>query len=155
MIIITGDLVYGEFDDNGTAFLDFVAFMDSFGIPWAPVFGNHDNESAKGVDWQCEQLENAEHCLFKQRTLTGNGNYTVGIVQNNKLLRVFFMMDSNGCGAASDASMANNHTKKSVGFGDDQVEWFVEEAKRIKEASPDTKFSFCISHSAEFLCRSL
>ena len=142
LIIITGDLVYGEFDDNGTAFLDFVAFMDSFGIPWAPVFGNHDNESAKGVDWQCEQLENAEHCLFKQRTLTGNGNYTVGIVQNNKLLRVFFMMDSNGCGAASDASMANNHTKKSVGFGDDQVEWFVEEAKRIKEASPDTKFSF-------------
>lgn len=139
LIIITGDMVYGEFDDNGTAFLDFIAFMDSFGIPWAPVFGNHDNESAKGVDWQCQQLENAEHCLFKQRTLTGNGNYTVGIVQDSKLLRVFFMMDSNGCGAMS---LANNHSKKTVGFGNDQVEWFKKEAERIRKASKETNFSF-------------
>ena len=48
-IIITGDVVYGEFDDSGTALESFVSFMDGFKIPWSPVFGNHDNESAKGV----------------------------------------------------------------------------------------------------------
>lgn len=54
LILVTGDLVYGKFDDNGEAFTDFVNFMEEFGIPWAPVFGNHENESKKGVDWQCE-----------------------------------------------------------------------------------------------------
>lgn len=142
LIIITGDIVYGEFDDNGTAFEGFVNFMDSFDIPWAPVFGNHENESAKGVDWQCEQLVNAENCLFKQRTLTGNGNYSVGIMQGEILTRVFYMLDSNGCGSASAQSMANGHTKKTSGFGDDQIQWYTESIHQIKAVSPNTKISF-------------
>lgn len=48
MIFLTGDLVYCEFDDNGSTFEWFCNFMDSFKIPWTPVFGNHDNESAQG-----------------------------------------------------------------------------------------------------------
>lgn len=139
LILITGDLVYGEFDDNGTVLENLIAKMESFGIPWAPVFGNHDNESAKGVDWQCQQLENAQHCLFKQRTLTGNGNYTVGIKQDEVLKRVFFMMDSNGCTAMQNP---NGHSKTSVGFGQDQMDWSVDLARQIKAASPDTKISF-------------
>ena len=142
LILITGDLVYGEFDDSGEAFLSLINFMESFEIPWAPVFGNHDNESKKGVDWQCAQLEQAEHCLFKQRTLTGNGNYTVGIQQNGALKRVFFMLDSNGCSAMSDESKANEHYKTSAGFGADQIAWYTETANKIKALSPDTKFTF-------------
>ena len=42
LILITGDIVYGEFDDSGRALAGFIAFMESIGIPWAPVFGNHD-----------------------------------------------------------------------------------------------------------------
>ena len=143
LILITGDLVYGKFDDNGTSLLALIEAMESFGIPWAPVFGNHDNESKKGVDWQCQQLENAEHCLFKQRTLTGNGNYTVGISQGGKLTRIFFMMDSNACSEASEESKANGHTPPTtVGFADDQVEWFVGVGEILKQYSPNTKVSF-------------
>lgn len=142
LILLTGDLVYGEFDDNGTMLESLIVKMESFGIPWAPVFGNHDNESAKGVDWQCQQLENAEHCLFKQRTLTGNGNYTVGIKQNGLLKRVFFMMDSNGCGGMHSNSIANGHSKRIDGFGQDQIDWSINLAEEIKETSPDTKISY-------------
>lgn len=142
LILLTGDLVYGEFDDNGTMFQSLVAKMESFGIPWAPVFGNHDNESAMGVDWQCEQFENAEHCLFKQRTLTGNGNYTVGIKQDGVLKRVFFMMDSNGCGSLHANSLVNGHTTSTVGFGQDQMDWSIGLAEDIQELSPVTKISF-------------
>ena len=124
LIILTGDIVYGEFDDSGRAFTDLIRFFDSLEVPWAPVFGNHDNESKKGVDWQCEQLEASEYCLFEQRTLTGNGNYTVGITQGGELKRVFFMLDSNGCSAASDTSKQNSHFKTSTGFGSDQIEWY-------------------------------
>ncbi len=142
LILITGDLVYGEFDDKGTSLLTLIDIMDSFQIPWAPVFGNHDNESKKGADWQSEQFENAKYCLFKQRTLTGNGNYTVGISQGGKLTRVFFMMDSNGGGHVSAESLANGHTTSSPGFGLDQVDWFVTIGQVLNEWSPETKISF-------------
>lgn len=142
LIIISGNLVYGEFDDNGTAFKSFVDYMESLGIPWAPVFGEHDNESVKGVDWQCDILESAENCLFKQRNLTGNGNYTVGIIQNNKLLRVFYMLDSSGCKNASKASLNNNHTKTTAGFGKDQIVWYERLIGKTQKISPDTKISF-------------
>ncbi len=142
LILVTGDLVYGEFDDSGDSLRALIQVMESFEIPWAPVMGNHDGESKMGVDWQCAQLEAAQYCLFRQRTLTGNGNYTVGIRQGDKLQRVFFMLDSNGCGAASEASKANGHTKTSAGFGDDQIAWYTKTAKQIKALSPDTKLTF-------------
>ena len=74
--------------------------------------------------------------------MTGNGNYSVGILQGEKLQRVFFMMDSNGCGEASEESLDNGHTQTNAGFGEDQIEWYMQEAQEIKEVSPKTKFSF-------------
>ena len=142
LIIITGDIVYGEFDDKGTSFVRFVELMESFGIPWAPVFGNHDNESQMGVDWQCQQLENAQYCIFKQNTVTGNGNYSVGIQQDGKLTRVFYMLDSNGCGNASEASRANGQTQTTVGFAQDQIDWYTQQINALHAVSPDTKISF-------------
>lgn len=142
LILVTGDLVYGEFDDKGTSLLALIEVMESFDIPWAPVFGNHDNESKMGADWQSAQLESAQNCLFKQRTLTGNGNYTVGIKQDDKLKRVFFMLDSNGCYAVSEESKANGHTVSDVGFGQDQIDWYTQTANTIRALSPNTKFSF-------------
>ena len=141
-IIITGDVIYGEFDDNGSVWTSFINFMESFQIPWSPVFGNHDNESAKGVDWQCEQLENAEYCLFDQKELTGNGNYSVAIVQGGEIKRVFYMLDSNGCGNVSEESLANGHTTRTVGFGQDQIAWYTKQIERLKEYAPEVKISF-------------
>ena len=142
LILMTGDLVYGGYDDAGTSFTRLADFMDSFGIPWAPVFGNHDNESKRGVDWQCSYLESCQNCLFKQRTLTGNGNYSIGIVQGDELKRVIFMMDSNGCGAMSDESYANGHSKKSAGFGADQIEWYTAAANKINNDFDDIEYTF-------------
>ena len=142
LIILTGDNVYGEFDDNGSVWTSFVEFMDSFDIPWAPIFGNHDNESKMGVDWQCEQLMKAENCLFDQKELTGNGNYSVGIAQGGELKRVFYMLDTNGCGNASEASLANGHTVKAVGIQGDQVDWYTKQIGVLKEYAPETKISF-------------
>lgn len=142
LIIITGDLLYGKYDDNGSALQAFIAFMEKFETPWAPVFGNHDQESAMGADWQCEQLENAQYCMFLQRELTGNGNYTVGVKQGDKLSRIFVMLDSNGCSDASAQSIANGHTATWVGFGKDQIDWYTQQITRLKESSPATKISF-------------
>lgn len=127
LIFITGDVIYGEFDDSGRSFIDFCGFMDGLGIPWAPVFGNHDNESVRGVAWQCDRFEGARHCLFKRGEVTGNGNYTVGISVGGRLCRVLYMMDSNGCGAGTDPAL-----RRVPGFGEDQVAWLAARAEVIR-----------------------
>lgn len=142
LIIVTGDIVYGEFDDQGIRFKEFVDFMEGFGIPWAPVYGNHENEATIGVDWQSKQLEDAENCMFVQRTLTGNGNYTVGIWRNDTVERVFFMLDSNGCGGMSAASLANGHSTTARGFGADQIQWYTAQAQTIRSEYPEVRYSF-------------
>lgn len=142
LIIITGDIIYGEFDDTGIALLDFVEYMETFDIPWAPIFGNHENESKMGVDWQCEQFEKAENCLFKQRELTGNGNYSVGISQDGYITRTFYMLDSNGCAYASTESLVNGHTKTTAGFGKDQIAWYTDAITELKKSAPNVNISF-------------
>lgn len=142
LILLTGDMVYGGYDDAGTSFVKLVDFLDGYDIPWAPVFGNHENESEMGADWQCRYLESCKNCLFKQRTLTGNGNYSIGIVQGGELRRVIFMLDSNGCAAMSEESFANGHSKKTAGFGDDQIEWYTATAQKINGDFDGMKYTF-------------
>ena len=116
LIIITGDIIYGEFDDSGRSMVEFVAHMDSYKIPWAPVYGNHDNESKMGVEWQNQQFIDSEYCLFAKGNVFGNGNYTVDVVQQGELIRRLCMVDSNGCYGAG----------VSQGIRPDQIEWLEE-----------------------------
>ena len=101
LILITGDIVYGEFDDSGRMQKMFADFLDGLEIPWAITFGNHDNESMMGIEWQCDLYEGAQYGLFCRGNCTGFGNYTVGIVYRGELIRVLYLLDSHGCRAAS------------------------------------------------------
>jgi len=126
LIIITGDMVYGEFDDAGTAWAGFVAFMDSLNIPWAPLFGNHDNESARGIDWQCRQLTDAPNCFFARGTVSGNSNYTLALTQNGRPVRVLYMMDTNACYGGTDPAIC-----RRVGPAEDQLAWLADTAAAL------------------------
>ncbi len=122
LIIMTGDNVYGIFDDNGSALTKLIAVMDSFEIPWAAVYGNHDNESEKGAQWQNEQYQNSEYGLFLRGVTDGNGNYTIGIKQGDEINRVFVMMDTNQCTGAHEPTA--NYVTTAKGFTNDQITWF-------------------------------
>lgn len=141
LMLVTGDIVYGRYDDEGTALSWFAEFMDSFGIPWAPVFGNHDNESAIGVDRQCEMFENKKYCLFKRGEVTGNGNYSVGVAVGERLIRVFHMLDTNGCSETDDPKVM-----KEVGLFPDQLELVEKNTERIREAVGDYVDAFLAFH---------
>ena len=140
IILITGDITYGSFDDDGSTLTWFCRLMDSFGIPWAPVFGNHDNETAMGVAWQCEQFEKSRYCLFKRGNVTGNGNYTVGITVEGQLVYALYMLDSNGC-------------LRPEGLYNDQWEMVRDRAGRMKNACGHTVPALATYHipTAEFM----
>ncbi len=133
LIFITGDVVYGEFDDSGRFFTAFRDFMDSLGIPWAPVYGNHDTASAKGVHWQNGQWEAGEYCLFKTGSVTGNGNYSVLVTRDGEPVRVLYMMDSHGDGWANPPEV-----RIPAGLYPDQMEWFRKTAHALSDTNGGT-----------------
>lgn len=150
LILLTGDIVYGEFDDDGSCFKAIVEYMDSLKIPWAPVYGNHENESRMGVEWQNEQLTNSPYCLFNARhEIVGNGNYTIGIAHKDSLERVVYMMDSNYCGVPwwdaplyKDTEEAQTADKTAVkttpGFSMKQKNWYRTMALRTNDIAGKT-----------------
>ena len=142
LIVLTGDNVFGETDDSGKDWLEFVARMDSYGIPWCPVFGNHDNESGKGVLWQIEQLEQSEYCIFKQGAVSGNSNYNLLVRQGGEAKYLLYMMDSNGCKVRTDVAGAGlmpdnpdfDLIVQDAGFCDDQLEWMRASGNAVRKA---------------------
>ena len=141
LITITGDVVYGRFDDRGVQLTKLIEVMESFKISWCPVFGNHDNETKKGVKWQCEQFENAKYCMFKRGTIDySNGNYTVAIVKGRKPIRILYFMDSNGCAEPSDQSFLDGLTS-TVGLTKNHQKWFKKISDNLCEQQKQEKIS--------------
>ncbi|MBQ9482076.1 MAG: metallophosphoesterase [Clostridia bacterium] len=123
MLVFAGDNVYGEFDDSGKSLERFIAETDGYGIPWAAVFGNHDNETKKGVEWICERYEGAKHCLFIRGDtgkLEGNGNYNAGIFNGGELIEVLWFMDSHGQTAAD----IRQNQYADAGIMPGQMKWY-------------------------------
>ena len=141
LILVTGDIVYGEFDDSGRIQKEFTDLLGSFAIPWAPVFGNHDNECAVGIDWQCDLYENAPYSLFCRGNCTGFGNYSVGLVYHGALIRVLYLIDTHGCGHAHSPE-----AKIKAGFYPDQIDWLRTTANRIAEKIGKRVPSFAAYH---------
>ncbi|MBE6688602.1 MAG: hypothetical protein E7588_04900 [Ruminococcaceae bacterium] len=151
LIIITGDIIYGEFDDAGTSFEEFCNFMDSFKIHWAPVYGNHDNESAKGIEWQNNRFASSEYCFFKKGETFGNGNYTIGIYQKGELQRVLIMLDSHGCGGIGGVKGVH----VNAGLRPEQMEWAEGEMKKIFAENPDVPSFMCFHIPTAEFCEAL
>ena len=95
MIVITGDSVFGPTNLIYTEHV--VELMDSFGIPWAIVYGNHDDEGKADKFWMGEKYENAKNCLYHNGpyNIGGTGNYVVNLTKDGEPFYSLFMMDSN------------------------------------------------------------
>ncbi|HBL40155.1 MAG TPA: hypothetical protein DDY98_00710, partial [Ruminococcaceae bacterium] len=90
LITVTGD--------NGwctSAYLKLIKDIDRFGIPWAPVMGNHDGSCCISEFWCAYKLYEAKNCIFKFGPKgMGYGNYAINITENGKVIHTVVMMDS-------------------------------------------------------------
>lgn len=117
LIIVGGDTVCTMWNDICTE--QFCKFMDKFGIPWAPVFGNHDYEGRADKAKLAEIYEKSEYCLFKcgPEGMNGMGNYIVNITRNNVPVYSLFMLDD-GQYRIVDGKITDG------GVGKNQIEWY-------------------------------
>lgn len=90
LITVTGDQGYG----TKSTIMHVGNFIDQYGIPWAPIFGNHDNQEMElNTEEQAYLYENSfNNCLFKSgprnlaSTYSGSiawGNYIINIIERD------------------------------------------------------------------------
>lgn len=128
LLLLTGDNVEGQI--GGALLKSLGKFIDSFGIPWAPIYGNHDGQGSYDLNWQGDVYEGFEHCLFDKGpvTLYGVGNYAFNLTENGKIVYSFILFDSGAWRVYSDGSGAYDFLKE------DQIAWYDWYVRGISEA---------------------
>ncbi len=94
MIVLAGDQCFTPF--NHKAYKEIVKLFDSFKIPWAPIFGNHDNFGPASKDVLSDLLLESEYCLYEYgpSNFSGAGTYVINIQVDRDVVHSFIMMDS-------------------------------------------------------------
>lgn len=93
LITVCGDIAWAG---ETYSYECFTSYVDSFGIPWAPIFGNHDVQA--GYEKTCEAADiliRGKNCLFEKgpREL-GCGNYVIRIMEGECPVTALILMDS-------------------------------------------------------------
>ena len=131
LITVSGDLAFAG---NYVSYAKLTKLLDSYKIPWAPVFGNHDIQGGKeAVSKAADILCGGKYCLFERGDPSlGCGNYVIGIEQNGRLIHGVIMMDSH-----DRREYTNEKGEKRAEWADlipEQFPWYREQISRLKES---------------------
>lgn len=98
LITLTGDQVWSN--ENLLSLKALIRWLDSYKIPWAPVFGNHDsgntyNSAVCSFQYSCDLYEGGKYSLFRRGpTNIGTlGNYAINIEEEGKIIKTLYMVD--------------------------------------------------------------
>lgn len=143
MIVLTGDLTSEK--ENFTAFKTMCEYLESFNIPWAFVFGNHEGldikyapdeviDPEKIADRQTlsDYLETLPNCIYEagDENVDGMGNYYYNVKDDNgNVITSLIMLDSH---SYDEENNGYDH------FHDNQIKWYENTVKTIaKEVNGD------------------
>ncbi len=121
LITVSGDIAWSA---NYVSYRRFTELMESFGIPWAPIYGNHDHEAGdEGDEKSSEIFLSAPHCLYERGDpALGWGNYVIGIKDGGRLVHGLIMMDSH---SYVDYTPPGGQTYAAWGeILPNQIEWY-------------------------------
>lgn len=95
LIVTVGDNFAGIF--NHFHVKSFVKMMDELGIPWAPIYGNHERDFSADLVYLGQQMQKSDLCLFEigPTNIDGVGNYILNINEGDEIVASLVMMDCN------------------------------------------------------------
>lgn len=105
LITLSGDLVWTQMKEGSVVYSAhrLTEFMDSLGISWAPIFGNHDFEGNCDLNYLADIMMQGQFCVMQKGDVSmGVGNYVVNICEGEKLIHSVILMDSHSDGALSE-----------------------------------------------------
>lgn len=149
LIIVTGDSVFTldtiyHFtltNDNEAAFCKMAKFIDSFNIPWALIFGNHDEEGSLHAilgsvedtkRWLGDYLNSEEihNCIYEDgpEEINGIGNYIINVVNEDGSTNMPLVLFDSGSYLRDieDPSTGKKYAdqRKYEWVHDDQLDWY-------------------------------
>ena len=130
LITVSGDLAWAGYDH---AYEMIAQLLESFQIPWAPIWGNHDNQNgAEYINKIVDKYLTYPHCLYeKGNPALGNGNYVIGIEENGKLVEAIFMVDSHNQDAYVNEK--GEEQKAWAKLTPAQIDWYRQQVQSFKE----------------------
>ena len=157
MITLTGD----QTGDGDPATIELIGLhIDGFGVPWAPVFGNHDDSyygNGVPIEQQADVYMSFENCIYRNgpaglnRILENGsdsvGNYVVNLVKVDgeefHVIRTLIFMNS---GSREDYSGSPYSGQRWYGDGSptaclnrNQIEWFKQMVRSVQPYGRDGK----------------
>lgn len=112
LIVITGDIIVSKGTDADVKKL--FEFMKDLQIPWAAVFGNHDDEGYYNLDDLSDLYEHAEFSLFKKGdVIDRHGNYFYNVIFKDQNIFQLIFMDSAQSGFSEDSKRFYKDTIES------------------------------------------
>lgn len=142
LIVLTGDNTYGKFDDNGKLLDELIEKIESFGVYWTFVFGNHDKESDLGIETILRKYSNAPHCLYAYSGASGDSNMNIAIKQGDEYTKLLYLFDTHSTGA----NRVDKYALVYAGIYDSQVAWYKDTLLQFKEITGSEEigqFVFC------------
>jgi len=128
LITITGDVAWAEHYES---YEKLSTLLDSTGIPWAPVWGNHDHQcGTEPMLKAAALLKQHPLCLLEDGDPAfGNGNYILTVTEDNKPVTALFMIDSH-----NSTEVEENGTKRWAydKLWPDQLTWIGQQATDLK-----------------------
>ena len=126
LIVLAGDNVAGVLMHFHIKTV--VSIIDSYDIPWAVVFGNHDREFGNNLYYQAKQFMNAENCLFEvgPSNVDGLGNYVINVTENGHAVYSLFMIDS-------QSEIVTDTDKYFDNIHENQIQWYKDNVDAISE----------------------
>jgi 3',5'-cyclic AMP phosphodiesterase CpdA len=111
LVVVTGDVIDGDTcTDPARSWRQAVAAMDQRGIPWAAVFGNHDDEGAMSRHELMAVQQSCSHCVSQPgpSELPGVGNYVLDVASSRGagLATTLYFFDSGGLSPHGDGEYA-------------------------------------------------
>lgn len=130
LVTFSGDQAWCE---QPSSYRVLTEMMDTFGTPYAFVFGNHDQEAGLDkLDSTVSVLKEHKLCLYEDGPREiGRGNYIIGIYKDKKPVHALFMLDSH-----DHEEYINEKQERVWSWArllPNQLEWYKERALELKE----------------------
>ncbi len=140
LITLSGDNAWATI-----SYLELIKLVDSFGIPWAAVHGNHEGDSLISEFWAAYHMAEAKNSIYKYGPKDmGYGNYIANIVEDGRIVHTLFFMDTH-----RDAEYELEDGSTVSGYDhlwDNQQEWYKWAVNGIKDIAGHTVQSTVIMH---------
>jgi 3',5'-cyclic AMP phosphodiesterase CpdA len=131
LIALTGDIVMMNPCFEGWD--DVLNTVEEFKIPWAAVFGNHDDEFDKTRSEIMDYIVKRKYSLSSKGPdrIKGTGNYIIEVSDGTNTEFLLYFMDSNAYSPIKSVKGFN-------WFGHDQIEWYRKNSAKYTARNGDT-----------------